>query len=105
MTAELKSLIEQIEMKAQNIHQKLVNERLRVSSMNEDINRLNAIISELIEKNTLQENEINQLNEALKLKNEQVTTPISSSSMNHLDIDVLVREIDFCMQQVKTTNE
>ena len=63
MTSELKSLIEQIGAKSRQLHQSLVTERERVRSMTDEINRLNADISDFqnglyLIKITIPQNEV-----------------------------------------------
>lgn len=104
MTSELKSLIEQIGAKSRQLHQSLVAERERVRSMTDEINRLNAEISEFQNQKKSMENELQGLKTELSQAREQVQAqPVSTA--NTVEIDVLVKEIDFCIQQLKIANE
>ncbi|WP_300665736.1 hypothetical protein [Fluviicola sp.] len=103
MTSELKSLIEQIGAKSRQLHQSLVAERERVRSMTDEINRLNAEISEFQNQKKMMEDELQNLKTELSQVREQVQVPPVST--NGVEIDVLVKEIDFCIQQLKITNE
>ena len=103
MTSELKSLIEQIGAKSRQLHQSLVAERERVRSMTDEINRLNADISEFQNQKKRMEDELQNLKTELSQVREQVQVPPVST--NGVEIDVLVKEIDFCIQQLKITNE
>lgn len=103
MTSELKSLIEQIGAKSRQLHQSLVAERERVRSMTDEINRLNADISEFQNQKKVMEDELQNLRTELSQAREQVQVPPVST--NGVEIDVLVKEIDFCIQQLKITNE
>lgn len=104
MTAELKSLIEQIGAKSQQLHQMLVTERVRVESMTAEINRLNGVVSEMENQNRELENEVQDLKTTLSQISEQTQAqPVSKG--NNSEIDVLVREIDFCIQRLKIANE
>lgn len=103
MTSELKSLIERIDAKSRQLHQSLVTERERVRSMTDEINRLNAEVSEYKNQKKTMEEELQSLNSELNQAREQVqVTPVSA---NAVEIDVLVKEIDFCIQQLKIANE
>jgi chromosome segregation ATPase len=103
MTSELKSLIEQIDKKSRQLHQSLVTERERVSSMKEEMNRLHSEISEYQTQKKTMEEELQSLKSELNQAREQVqVTPVST---NGVEIDVLVKEIDFCIQQLKIANE
>lgn len=103
MTSELKSLIEQVGAKSRQLHQLLVAERERVRSMTDEINRLNAEISEIQNQKKGMEDELQNLKTELSQVREQVQVlPVST---NGVEIDVLVKEIDFCIQQLKIANE
>lgn len=104
MTAELKSLIEQIGAKSQQLHQMLVAERVRVESMMTEINRLNGVVSEKENQNRELEKEVQDLKTTLSQISEQ-TQAQHVSKGNNSEIDVLVREIDFCIQRLKIANE
>jgi chromosome segregation ATPase len=103
MTSELKSLIEQIGAKSRQLHQSLVAERERVRSMTDEINRLNAEISEFQNQKRSMEDELHSLKTELSQAREQVQ--VQPVSTNTVEIDVLVKEIDFCIQQLKIANE
>lgn len=104
MTAELKSIIEQIGAKAQQLHQALVAERARVSSLTEEMNRLNAALSASLSEKEQLEKDLQQANAALNNLREQAQIS-STSTAGNVEIDVLVKEIDFCIQQLKIANE
>ncbi|MNU95570.1 Chromosome partition protein Smc [compost metagenome] len=103
MTSELKSLIEQIDAKSRQLHQSLVAERERVRSMTDEINRLNSDVSEIQNQKKGLEDELQNLKTELSQAREQVQVPPVST--NGVEIDVLVKEIDFCIQQLKIANE
>jgi chromosome segregation ATPase len=103
MTSELKSLIEQIGAKSRQLHQSLVTERERVRSMTDEINRLNSEISGYQNQKKAMEDELQSLRSELDQAREQVQA--QSVSANGVEIDVLVKEIDFCIQQLKIANE
>jgi chromosome segregation ATPase len=103
MTSELKSLIEHIGAKSRQLHQSLVAERERGRSMTDEINRLNSEISEYQAQKKAMEEELHHLRLELNQAREQVQAPPVST--NGVEIDVLVKEIDFCIQQLKIANE
>lgn len=103
MTSELKSLIEHIGTKSRQLHQSLVTERERVRSMTDEINRLKADISEYQNQKKAMEEELRNLKSELDQAREQVQ--VQPVSTNGVEIDVLVKEIDFCIQQLKIANE
>lgn len=104
MTTDIKSLIEQIGAKSKLLHQSLVIERERNSSIEVEMNRLRVENSEL--KNT--QDTLNQEVQGLKLELSQRNNEkniLSESTVDDSKIDLLVREIDFCIQQLKIANE
>lgn len=103
MTSELKSLIEHIGAKSRQLHQSLVTERERVRSMTDEMNRLKADISECQNQKKAMEEELQSLKSELNQAREQVQ--VQPVSTNGVEIDVLVKEIDFCIQQLKIANE
>ncbi len=108
MTTEISTYIEQIKAKVGSLHQKLDAERLHASSLIEEVSRLSSALEQA--QNTVNEQvaEILGLKAELAEKREQVqasseiqTTPVVSP----IEIDMLVKEIDFCIQQLKIANE
>ncbi len=103
MTSEIKSYIDQIGTKSREIHQKLVIERERTASMMIEISRLKEQVQHQSEKISELQGEVNGLHKSLTEQHEQVQLIDSSESV--FEIDHLVKEIDFCIQQLKIANE
>lgn len=99
MTSEIKAYIDRIQAKVQHLNTMLVTERERSGSLLAEVSRLNEVVE-------------NQNGELKKLQSdyEELTTKLSEerepvSAPNDLDVDALVKEIDFCIQQLKIANE
>lgn len=107
MTAEISKYIEQIRLKLNSLHESLEQERNQARSLSEEVNRLNSELLHFQHKVQLQHTEMEALKSELAEKREQVQAPVSPSDSQKVDpaeIDVLVKEIDFCIQQLKTAN-
>jgi hypothetical protein len=103
MTSEIKLYLEQIKAKTISLHQSLVTERERFASISAENQRLESLLSE-------QEAELNALKAAhvaavQELSEKREQAQIHPITRNDLEIDGLVKEIDFCIQQLKIANE
>lgn len=103
MTSEIKLYLEQIKAKTTSLHQALVTERERNASISAENQRLGSLLSE-------QEAELNALKVAhtaalQELSEKREQAQIQPVTRNELAIDGLVKEIDFCIQQLKIANE
>jgi hypothetical protein len=106
MTEEFRTYIEQIRNKSRELHQSLVIERERCSSLTAEVTRLKDLLQ-------AQTGEIGELKahagELQQLLNEQreqaLRSQENSEQSKDLAIDGLVKEIDFCIQQLKIANE
>jgi chromosome segregation ATPase len=103
MTSEIKAYIQEITVKTQTLHQKLVAERERCSSMEAEISRLNAVIAQHEEAMENVKLELQELKTAQLAK--QDAQESNDENVSDVYIDGLVREIDFCIQQLKIANE
>ena len=103
MTEEFRTYIEQIRNKSRELHQSLVIERERCSSLTAEVTRL----KELLQAQTGEIGELKaHAGELQQLLNEQREQALKSHEQSKdLEIDGLVKEIDFCIQQLKIANE
>jgi chromosome segregation ATPase len=106
MTTEISNYIAQIRAKARALHQELAEERLRHANLVNEVSRLNSELEQLKEEHrgVLLVND--QLTSELAEKREQVqhfSEPLVPPVRTE-EIDVLVKEIDFCIQQLKIAN-
>jgi DNA anti-recombination protein RmuC len=103
MTEELRSYVEQIRNKTRELHQSLVIERERCSSLTSEVTRLQELVHthlETIEELHAQKDELQQ-----SLNEQREQARLQQESSRDLAIDGLVKEIDFCIQQLKIANE
>jgi uncharacterized protein HemX len=103
MTSEIKSYIDQIRAKARQLHQQLVIERERSTSMDLEISRLKELLTQQESQLTSVKDELVAVTDQLAEQREQVQ--VQSTSRGDFEIDGLVKEIDFCIQQLKIANE
>ncbi len=102
MTPEIKHYIDRIAAKSLQLHQLLVTERERSSSMLQEVSRLNELVEQQEAMiHSLQE-ELNAAQSKLTEQREQVS--VEPAAIGELEIDGLVKEIDFCIQQLKIAN-
>jgi UDP-N-acetylmuramyl tripeptide synthase len=105
MTGEFRRYIEQIRNKSLELHQSLVVERERANSYVTEISRLETLLEEqvqTVEELRAQNAELQQL---LNEQREQVRQQPPAEVSKDAAIDGLVKEIDFCIQQLKIANE
>ena len=100
MTSEIKAYIDRIQAKVQHLNTLLVTERERSGSLLAEVSRLN----EVVENQNSELKKMQSDYEELTAKLSEEREPASAES-NDLDVDALVREIDFCIQQLKIANE
>lgn len=100
MTSEIKAYIDRIQTKVQHLNTLLVTERERSGSLLAEVSRLNEVVENQNGELKKLQSDYDEL--ATKLSEER--EPVSAES-NDLDVDALVREIDFCIQQLKIANE
>lgn len=104
MTEEIKLYIDRIRSKTLELHQLLVLEREQMSTVSKELTRLTELVenqSQVIEELTEANN---SLTEELTIQRNNAIMPQSSDNKD-VAIDVLVREIDFCIEQLKIANE
>jgi hypothetical protein len=102
MTPEIKNYIDRIAAKSLQLHQLLVTERERSSSMLQEISRLNELVEQQESSIQSLQTELNVVQSKLTEQREQES--VAPVKINDLEIDGLVKEIDFCIQQLKIAN-
>lgn len=104
MTEEFRMYVEQIRNKTRELHQALVVERERNSSLSAEVTRLEELLR--AQKATIDELNAQtiELQQLLNEQREQAPSP-QEGDLKDLAIDGLVKEIDFCIQQLKIANE
>lgn len=104
MTEEIRKQINLIRNRVMELHHQLMSERERSNLLEIENNRVNQLIA-------LKEAELNELNGRLnqvESENSELLNRLEELEKNESTdqtIDVLVKEIDFCIQQLKNSNE
>ena len=105
MTGEFRTFIEQIRQKSLELHQQLVVERERSGSLTTEVSRLQEQLSQQEEAVKDLQVRIAELQQELDEQREQVRmASVSMENSKDVAIDGLVKEIDFCIQQLKIAN-
>jgi len=115
MTEKIQHIIEEIRLKSNELHLQIGEERSKVESLNESLRQVESEKASLLEtiailkqKNTQLSDEI----EGLQINFETIKTEldamkevsmntVNSESNNNYEIDSLVREIEYCINQLK----
>jgi capsule polysaccharide export protein KpsE/RkpR len=106
MTEELKAYIGQIRTRAHELHHSLVIERERNASLAAEIARLEGLLGERETNMSLLKSHADSLQQALEEQREQARQNEESAERSRdAEIDGLVKEIDFCIQQLRTAHE
>ncbi len=115
MTEKIQHIIEEIRLKSNELHLQIGEERNKVESINEKLNQvltekesLQETISVLKHKNTQLSNELEEIQvnfDSIKSEldaiKEASINNVSSEKNNNYEIDALVREIEYCINQLK----
>lgn len=102
MTEKIEKSIEHILNKAQALHTDLQSERTRNNALNNELQKLKGEIFSLSEREFMLNTEIETLKSALQLaENKVVEVPIQVVGKREEEIDELVKEIEYCIEQLK----
>jgi uncharacterized coiled-coil DUF342 family protein len=102
MTEKIEKSIEHILNKAQALHTDLQSERTRNNALNNELQKLKGEMFSLSEKEFMLNTEIETLKSALQLaENKVVEVPIQVVGKREEEIDELVKEIEYCIEQLK----
>jgi len=102
MTEKIQLYLNEILQKAQNVHALLKVERKKNNDLEQQIS---ALQTELDSKHNLEislRNEVETLKSALEsTKNKVVEVPLANNRKRKTEIDDLVKEIEYCIEQLK----
>lgn len=102
MTEKIQDTIQEISRKAVRIGEALRSERSKNEILQEEIDRNKEELAKEITANTHLKVEIESLKSALHLaENKVVEAPAPVIGRNEQEIDELVKEIEFCIEQLK----
>jgi septation ring formation regulator EzrA len=102
MTEKIQDTIQEISRKAVRIGEALRSERSKNEILQEEIDRNKEELAKEIDANTHLKAEIESLKSALHLaENKVVEVPAPVIGRTEQEIDELVKEIEFCIEQLK----
>ena len=102
MTDNIQKIIDQILSKSNFLHKIVLEERDKNSHLNIEIERLNKLLSEKNEECLLLSKNLDSVQSALSLtENKVIENPGQTIGKSEQEIDELVKEIEFCIQQLK----
>lgn len=104
VTEDFRTYTEQIRLKTQELHQKLVVERDKNGLLDTENDRLTALLHAHEGQIQSLTAELNEVQQQLEEQREQ-SVPVVLEVSNDSAIDGLVKEIDFCIQQLKLAHE
>jgi hypothetical protein len=102
MTDNIQKIIDQILSKSNFLHKIVLEERDKNSNLNIEIERLNKLLSEKNEECLLLSKNLDSVQSALSLtENKVIENPVQTIGKSEQEIDELVKEIEFCIEQLK----
>ncbi len=102
MTDNMQKIIDQILSKSNFLHKIVLEERDKNSHLNIEIERLNKLLSEKNEECLLLSKNLDSVQLALSLaQNKVIENPVQIIGKSEQEIDELVKEIEFCIEQLK----
>lgn len=102
MTDNIQKIIDQILSKSNFLHKIVLEERDKNSHLNIEIERLNKLLSEKNEECLLLSKNLDSVQSALSLtENKVIENPVQIIGKSEQEIDELVKEIEFCIEQLK----
>ena len=102
MTDNIQKIIDQILSKSNFLHKIVLEERDKNSHLNIENERLNKLLSEKNEECLLLSKNLDSVQSALSLaQNKVIENPVQAIGKSEQEIDELVKEIEFCIEQLK----
>jgi len=102
MTEQIEFSIQRILERAKSLHLDLQNERSRNVALSTEIDKMKADLFKSSEQEFILNTEIETLKSALHLaENKVIEVPIQSLGKREEEIEELVKEIDYCIEQLK----
>ncbi len=102
MTEKIQDTIQEISRKVVRIGEALRAERSKNAILQEEIDRKEALLASEATAISLLKEENESLKSALQLaENKVVEIPVTVKGKNEQEIDELVKEIEFCIEQLK----
>ncbi len=101
MNPRIQQLIDEIKAKSLALHDDLQNERAKCLNQQLELDRLKVELDDFNIKNENLKAQVSLLQEKLEETKGQVVENSQYSSRNNEEIDELVREIEYCINQLR----
>ena len=102
MTEEIQKIIDQIHSKSIALHKVVIEERDKNGYLNLEIERLNKLLDAKKEECFSLSKNLDSVQLALSLaENKVIENPVQTIGKSEQEIDELVKEIEFCIEQLK----
>ena len=102
MTEQIQKIIDQILSKSTALHKIALEERDKNGFLNLEIERLNKLLSDKNEECLTLSTDLELVRSALSLaENKVIENPGQAIGKSEQEIDELVKEIEFCIEQLK----
>ena len=102
MTEEIQKIIDQIHSKSKALHKVVLEERDKNGHLNSEIERLNKLLGDKNEECLALSTDLELVRSALySAENKVIDKPVQTIGKNEQEIDELVKEIEFCIEQLK----
>jgi chromosome segregation ATPase len=101
MTTEIQNLIDQIRAKSISLHVELMNERMKCQTIQLELESLKSELSNQKIKEQDYLTQLSNLTSKLEEAGNQVVEPSKSIARKDEEIDELVKEIEYCINQLK----
>ena len=102
MTDNIQKIIDQIHSKSKALHKVVLEERDKNGHLNSEIERLNKLLDEKNEECFSLSKNLDSVQSALSLaENKVIENPGQTIGKSEQEIDELVKEIEFCIEQLK----
>jgi hypothetical protein len=102
MTEQIEKSIEQILEKAKSLNSDLQNEKSRNAALLLEIDKMKSELFTATEREFMLNTEVETLKSALQVaENNVVEVPVQSLGKREEEIEELVKEIEYCIEQLK----
>ena len=102
MTEEIQKIIDQILSKSNALHEIIIEEREKNGHLNFEVERLNNLLNEKNNECVSLSTNLDSVQSALYMaENKVIENPVQNFGKNEQQIDELVKEIEFCIEQLK----
>lgn len=101
MNAQIQQIIDEIKAKSLSMHANLQNERSKCLNQQMELDSLKVELDDLKMKNENLQSQVNLLRNQLEETKGQVVVNSEIPNRNNEEIDELVKEIEYCINQLR----